>query len=1059
MLGKSELQHSKTKVNAKAIPEKMKSSSGTLKTILDKYALPKTKPGQTADPSKPINMTEFGKYSKRSFHIPLDSMEEFMTLYNRDVIEKNTTSNLIQRQLIGKGGDGNGEGCILIDMDFRFPAEYTKRYYTPEHLEEFSNMYLRAIYETFEMDEDTVFGIAIMEKPAPRTQVNETGNIVKDGFHGLINLTISREAQLHLRALVLQQLEEQWAHFPIINPGGWEDVLDDSIPKGTNGFLLPNSKKSDDTAHYVLTQYTTVQYDVDEDGWVTEDIIPHNCDGLVQKRAEFMKEHYREFFPLYNDRPTLLLQESVIPELTKYANQNVAAANAAAAGVPVGLSSIVSGNAPISLPSATSVVSGSVNNQQNNGAIAQQMITEMDQGIPIGTLMTIRSIEEIDAAVALLMESLSYREHDIREALGYVMLLPDTYYGPGSYNKWVKVGFALHNISRKLLPVWIKFSSQSPSFAFDNIPEMCSMWAGFLTRKDKGGLTKRSVMYWARQENPEEYKKVEEGSIDAFIDSVIDSTNVSAIAAKPGRAGNAGCTDNALAHVLYIMYKNTFVWSGTDFYQFRGHCWHKIEQAIHLRKCISGGMRDTFYNKAMKIFTDAQQYEPDTNEHKAFMLRAQKVMDISLRLGSCSDKDKILKESKEYFYDEDFIRKLNKNGKLFCVRNGVLDFEAVVFRKGSPDDYLSIYSNIVYNPYDEERDGEIRLKIEAYMNRLFPIPELATYVWDHLASLLVGLDEHRQFLHYYTGVGRNGKSMLVAFMEMIMGDYACALDANFYTTERPKRGQSTPELVAIIGKRLAVTSEPEESEKMYAGPMKQLTSGTDKITCRALYGQMMEFVNQANPVILANYYLKIHSRDLGTWRRVRVIPFLSIFTENPVNDDPDSPYQFPLDPDISKNFEEWKEVMLSLLVDIAFRTKGVVKMCNTVKNASEEYQRGQDYLMEFIDARLIKGNKSTHFITKSVLSSEFSKWYLDNYHTRANKSKDLFTKMDQIFGQCKNLTKTTQGWTGVGLKQEASTVEIQEGMSTGNNSVEGGVDSDGESVREQDEDDAISGLQ
>ena len=45
------------------------------------------------------------------------------------------------------------------------------------------------------------------------------------------------------------------------------------------------------------------------------------------------------------------------------------------------------------------------------------------------------------------------------------------------------------------------------------------------------------------------------------------------------------------------------------------------------------------------------------------------------------------------------------------------------------------------------------------------------------------------------------------------------------------------------------------------------------------------------------------------------------------------------------------------------------------------------------------------------------------------------------------------------MKQEASTVEIQEGMSTGNNSVEGGVDSDGESVREQDEDDAISGLQ
>jgi P4 family phage/plasmid primase-like protien len=1056
MLGNRESQ-TKTKAVAKQVDAKANTSKtiGSLKKILDACVIPKAKPGQQADPAKPINMTEFGKYSKRSFSVPLEKMEDLMAHYYREIIAENKTDNLIQRQLIGKSG---GEGCILIDVDFRFSADKTSRYYTSQHLIEFQHMYLEALHETFEMDEDTVIGFAIMEKPSPRVDVKETGNILKDGFHGLINLSVSREAQLHLRELVIQKMTERWAEFPIVNQGGWDDVLDDSIPKGTNGFLLPNSKKADETSHYVLTTYTNVQYNTDEDCWETEDVIPHKCEDIVQRRAVFMKENYRIFFPLYNDRPTLLLQESVIPELKKHTNANVCLPGVANA-MNNGLSIIVGGNGPITLQSGESATAASGSVVNNNGIMAQQMITEMDQGIPMGTLMTIRSMEELDAAVALLMESLSYREHDIRESFGFVMLLPDTYYGSGSYNKWVKVGFALHNISRKLLPVWIKFSSQSPSFTFDNIPEMCSMWAGFLTRKDKGGLTKRSIMYWARQENPEEYKKVEEGSIESFIDLVIDSTNVSAIAAKSGKGGNAGCTDNALAHVLYIMYKNTFVWSGMDFYQFRGHCWHKIEQAIHLRKCISGGMRDTFYNKAMKIFTEAQQYEPDTNEHKAFMLRAQKVMDISLRLGSCSDKDKILKESKEYFYDEDFIRKLNKNGKLLCVRNGVLDFEAGVFRKGSPDDYLSICSNIVYNEYEEDRDGEIRLKIEAYMNRLFPIPELAAYVWEHLASLLIGLDEHRQFLHYYTGIGRNGKSMLVAFMEMILGDYACALDANFYTTERPKRGQSTPELVAIIGKRLAVTSEPEESEKMYAGPMKQLTSGTDKITCRALYGQMMEFVNQANPVILANYYLKIHSRDLGTWRRVRVIPFLSIFTENPVNDDPDSPYQFPLDPDISKNFEEWKEVMLALLVEIAFRTKGVVHMCNTVKNASEEYQRGQDYLMEFIDAKLIKGNKGTHFITKSVLSSEFTKWYLDNYHTRTNKSKDLFTKMDQLFGQCKNLTKTTQGWTGVSLKHEASTVEIQEGMSTGSSGEGVANEEEGtESVREQAEDDAIDGL-
>ena len=34
------------------------------------------------------------------------------------------------------------------------------------------------------------------------------------------------------------------------------------------------------------------------------------------------------------------------------------------------------------------------------------------------------------------------------------------YYGPGSYNKWIRVGWALANTHPKMLLTWLKFSSQ-----------------------------------------------------------------------------------------------------------------------------------------------------------------------------------------------------------------------------------------------------------------------------------------------------------------------------------------------------------------------------------------------------------------------------------------------------------------------------------------------------------------------------------------------------------------------------------------------------------------------
>ena len=58
--------------------------------------------------------------------------------------------------------------------------------------------------------------------------------------------------------------------------------------------------------------------------------------------------------------------------------------------------------------------------------------------------------------------------------------------------------------------------------------------------------------------------------------------------------------------------------------------------------------------------------------------------------------------------------------------------------------------------------------------------------------------------------------------------------------------------------------------------------------------------------------------------------FMSKFTDDPKNDDPDKPYQFIKDRTIEKKFPDWKVPFLSKLVDIASKNKGIVKDCKIV---------------------------------------------------------------------------------------------------------------------------------
>ena len=163
-----------------------------------------------------------------------------------------------------------------------------------------------------------------------------------------------------------------------------------------------------------------------------------------------------------------------------------------------------------------------------------------------------------------------------------------------------------------------------------------------------------------------------------------------------------------------------------------------------------------------------------------------------------------MRECCEIFYDKEFFNKLDQNPFLLSCENGVVDFkpehgDETIFRKGKPEDYLSLNTHLDYKPLDK-CDPKIKKEIENFMHQLFPRKELYNYMWDHLASTLLGTNQNQTF-NIYTGEGRNGKSKLVELMALVLGDYKGTVPISLITQKRGSIGGVSPEIAQLMGKK------------------------------------------------------------------------------------------------------------------------------------------------------------------------------------------------------------------------------------------------------------------
>jgi P4 family phage/plasmid primase-like protien len=787
----------------------------------------------------------------------------------------------------------------------------------------------------------------------------ESKGITKDGIHFIIGLKSKRNFQVYLRQLVIERLKDEITNLPIINT--WEEVVDESIALATTSWQLYGSRKPNCDI-YQLTKRIDVVY---TDGTRSLEEVAHTGQVSLATLSQLSARYpnWGEAFPRTDiNVPNYL---AAVHERKAFVNVN----------------------------------------------------SVMDPK-EVEVLLSILTIDDLKSRFDEFYNITAVKDPELKDLIDFTMALPAPYYTV--FKKWLEVGWALKNTSNSLFIVWVWFSAQWTGFKFpSHIRDLYGRWQTFHLH-NPNGFTKRSIIYWLKTDAHERFVEIRDKSGHQLL---LESLRL------------PDCGDVDIARIMYHYYKGYHVCVSISkglWYKFVNHKWKLDDGGTSLSQHISKEIRNLYMQLLTNKYRELAEREEKEEEKAEPRGRGRapadpmiaKLTKIVTKLGNHGGKSNIMKEAMELFYDDKFYDQIDMNRELLGFENGVFDFSENVFRPGRPDDYITKSTQTDYNPRcpDLANFAEVKASLEEYMHKNFPIQEVYDFMWDYLASLLLGLNPDQTFA-MFVGKGKNGKSALLKFIRKLLGDYTKEAPLTLITEKRGKIGGVSPEIADLKGLRFVTFPEPSVGDSMHEGTMKTLT-GDDPLQGRALFMPPVTFVPTFKVCLATNNLIKMNAQDDGTWRRIWIVDFIAKFVDNPVEGDPLIPYQYRVmeQEEMNKFMEDTKDIFMYLLIEIAKHKRGKVNVCQSVMHASTKYKSDQDIVFLFIQEKVEK-REGVH-MTKSDLSRVYGEWYQATYGSKdkSYNTKDVHNRFNALYGD--------YPWKGVAFKNEESREDLSKADET-----------------------------
>ena len=468
-----------------------------------------------------------------------------------------------------------------------------------------------------------------------------------------------------------------------------------------------------------------------------------------------------------------------------------------------------------------------------------------------------------------------------------------------------------------------------------------------------------------------------------------------------------------IAKVIFNIYKDRFRIDdikNPEWYEFDGARWSKT----HIMNILISEELQKYY-KGIKISdTGALQSNDlkdfiETKDKLEANMRNSLIDNIINKLENVGFKKNIMIEMHYLFksLEPNFVSKLDANPYLLGFKNGVYDLEKKEFRSGLSSDYLTLSTGYDYLEYDSELP-EIK-EVYTFLRQIIPNKKVFEYLMKILGRSLCGINDEKFYI--FTGLsGANGKSTLINFLELALGDLITSADVSLLTNVRALSSSASPDVIRLKGKRIVSFAEPESNDTLKVGIIKAF-SGGDQIIARELYKSPIAFKLQASMIMCCNSIPQLSNSDGGIERRLRIIEFTSKFCDNPKKSN-----EFKIDPTIKSKITGWRPYLMSILLhyylihEEELLKTGTIEEPEEVKIATNKYKeendRFNDYFNECVDEK-----KGTFESIKNIYNN-FIKWFqLNSSTTKIPDIKELRKSLKIKFGE--EITKVTHN----GIKQ------------------------------------------
>lgn len=570
------------------------------------------------------------------------------------------------------------------------------------------------------------------------------------------------------------------------------------------------------------------------------------------------------------------------------------------------------------------------------------------------------------------------------------------------YAEWMAVGQCLWNIHPvDLHDVWHEFSSQSPKYKFKDAD---AKWASFTYLIDGTRLSKKSLLYWSRTDDPDRYADIERHNVDAMMEQSLSGTEYD------------------VAQVVHAKFHNEYCcasYSKDVWFKFNSHVWKETDKGVDLLCKFSDDIWKMYNRKrgecvnALSDMAACTSKVPDKCETCRMADKEKSWERLCNQLKKTAFKTNVMKECRELFLDTEFVRRVNENPNLIAFKNGVFDLESMEFRNGKQEDYIMFNTNIEYHPETHYTQCRAWPEVDKFIKQILPEEDVREYVIKFLATCLKGTNMSQKF-HIWTGSGANGKSMLMNLMETAMGDYACKTTITLFTQARQKTGTAAPDVVKLRGKRWVTMAEPDEGEcTLNMGTIKDYTGG-EKIQARDLFSkasEILEFLLQCKFNLSCNDLPKVVSTDNGTWRRLIQLRFTAEF--RPANQL--KPGQHPMDETIQLKVRstDWAVAFMTYLLHIYKTNNGCQNLepPERIIAYTNEYREENDSIARFMRDCLRSTQENEEGIIpvrKEALTEVFRNWRVQNEEMRV-RLQDLLKRIEAAYGKYPKGNRSVQG--------------------------------------------------